>query len=51
LGLQPTGKQVRIRGMTWFRIEEGKIVEGWDAWNQQALFAILSGQVAARPDP
>ena len=50
LGLQPTGRQVRMRGMTWFRIEDGKIVEGWDAWNQQALFAMLSGQVPARPE-
>jgi steroid delta-isomerase-like uncharacterized protein len=44
LGLQPTGRQVSTRGMTWFRIEDGQIAEGWDSWNQQALINLLSGE-------
>jgi steroid delta-isomerase-like uncharacterized protein len=32
-GLPPTGRRVDVRGMTWFRFEHGKIVEGWDCWN------------------
>jgi len=42
-GLLPTGKPVTFRGITWFRIEDGKIAEGWDCWNQGALFATLGG--------
>jgi predicted ester cyclase len=46
LGLTPTGNEIRMRGMTWLLIKEGKITEGWDSWNQQALMDILSGQPA-----
>jgi len=42
-GLVPTGRRVIFRGMTWFHIIDGKITEGWDCWNQAALFATLSG--------
>ncbi|MEO5713917.1 MAG: ester cyclase [Luteolibacter sp.] len=41
-GLTPTGKSVSFRGMTWFRIKDGKIVEGWDSWDQTGLLANLS---------
>jgi hypothetical protein len=27
--------------MTWFVIEQGKIVKGWDAWNQGVLIEQL----------
>jgi hypothetical protein len=27
--------------MTWLIIRDGKIVEGWDAWNQGALVQSL----------
>jgi steroid delta-isomerase-like uncharacterized protein len=37
LGLTPTNSPVRFRGMTWLTIRDGKIVEGWDAWNQGKL--------------
>lgn len=28
-----TGQEVALRGLTWFTLRDGKIVEGWDAWN------------------
>ncbi len=36
-GIQPTGRAVRFRGMTWMRFENGLITEGWDSWNQGEL--------------
>jgi steroid delta-isomerase-like uncharacterized protein len=33
----PTNRKVRITGMTIARIVRGKIVEGWDNWDQLAL--------------
>lgn len=37
LGVPPTGKQVRVPGITWFEVRDGRIAEGWDAWNQGAF--------------
>ena len=37
LGVPATGKPVRISGMTIVRIRNGKIVEGWDNWDQLAM--------------
>jgi len=36
-GVAPTKRRVRIRGMTWFRYEDGKIAEAWDSWSPTAL--------------
>lgn len=41
LGMPPTGKGLAIRGMTWHRYAEGKLLEAWDCWNQEALFSQL----------
>jgi steroid delta-isomerase-like uncharacterized protein len=42
-GLEPTGKDLPFSGMTWFRVEGGKIVEGWDCWNQAKVTACMAG--------
>lgn len=41
LGLKATGRPISIRGMTWLKFRDGKFVEGWDSWNQGALFESL----------
>lgn len=41
LGLTPTGRSVAFRGMTWLIFRDGKVIKGWDAWNQGALFQSL----------
>ncbi len=37
LGVAPTGKKVTITGTTIQRIVDGRIVEGWDNWDQLGL--------------
>lgn len=41
LGHEPTDQPISVRGITWLRFQDGKMVEGWDAWNQGALFQQL----------
>jgi steroid delta-isomerase-like uncharacterized protein len=38
LGIPATGKSIRITGITIARFENGKIVEGWDNWDQLGMF-------------
>ena len=40
-GIEASGTQVAFRGMTWFVINAGRFVEGWDAWNQGGLVESL----------
>jgi steroid delta-isomerase-like uncharacterized protein len=40
-GLEATQREVRFRGMSWMHIREGKIIEGWDSWNQEGLLQQL----------
>jgi steroid delta-isomerase-like uncharacterized protein len=44
LGCQATGKPVRMRGMTWVRIRDGKLVESWDCWNLGGLMQQLTSE-------
>lgn len=41
LGFPPTGKSIFFRGMTWIRFQDGKMMEGWDCWDQTGLLAQL----------
>ncbi|MFG0334356.1 MAG: ester cyclase [Maioricimonas sp. JB049] len=41
LGLKATGQPIAIRGMTWQQFRDGKLVAGWDCWNQEALMSQL----------
>jgi steroid delta-isomerase-like uncharacterized protein len=49
LGIPATNKEVRITGITIARIVNGKIVEGWDNWDQLALAQQISNTSAATP--
>ena len=41
LGMAPTGRKATINGITWVRIENGQIIEGWDNWDQMGLLVQL----------
>ena len=41
-----TGKVVHVRGLTWLRFASGRIVEGWDAWNQGGMMTELRAAAA-----
>jgi steroid delta-isomerase-like uncharacterized protein len=47
LGIAATGLQIAIRGMTWLRLSNGRIVEGWDSWNQGRLMSELQAAAAS----
>ena len=37
MGLPASGRTVRSRGITIARIVDGRIVEGWDNWDQLGM--------------
>lgn len=41
LGVAATSRSVTFRGMTWLTFRDGKVVEGWDAWNLGGLLESL----------
>lgn len=43
MGMTPTGEQVSFQGVTWLRVKNGQIVEGWDFWNLDSLMKKMSG--------
>lgn len=47
LGMPATNKKVRITGITIARIVNGKIVQGWDNWDQLALMQQVTNAAAA----
>jgi steroid delta-isomerase-like uncharacterized protein len=47
LGFAPTGKKVTVTGTTTQRISGGKIVEGWDNWDQLGLLVQIGAVPAA----
>lgn len=46
IGIAPTNKRVTITGMTMVRFDNGKIVEGWDNWDQLAMLEQLGAYAA-----
>jgi predicted ester cyclase len=44
LGIAATHKPVDVWGITWLRFSNGRLVEGWDAWNQGGLLQRLQGK-------
>jgi len=36
-GIQPTGRRVRVEGMSLDRIKDGQIIEGFDGWDALGL--------------
>jgi len=47
LGVQPSGRRVRVTGIIVFRIAKGQFAEGWNSWDQLGLLR----QIGALPDP
>lgn len=47
LGIPATNRQVKITGITIAQIKDGKIIRGWDNWDQLALMQQLSVARAA----
>ena len=41
LGVNATLQPVSFEGMTWHRYREGKLVEGWNFWNNAAMMQQL----------
>jgi steroid delta-isomerase-like uncharacterized protein len=46
MGLQPTGKKVSVRGMDFYRLQNGRIVEHWDNVDEIGLLRQL-GAIAS----
>jgi steroid delta-isomerase-like uncharacterized protein len=47
-GVDATKRPIDVHGMTWLRFGDGRIVEGWDSWNQGGLIAYLRGAVSGQ---
>ena len=51
LGVPPSGKTVKIRGIVMVRVANGQIVEGWNSWDQLGLLRQIGALVhPAGPD-
>lgn len=49
LGIPASNRRVWIAGITIARIERGKIVQGWDSWDQLSLMQQVSSAAVASP--
>lgn len=47
-GIEASGMPIAFRGMTWFVMKAGRLVEGWDAWNQGGLLESLRAAARAK---
>lgn len=43
LGIPASGRRISLRGITWIRYRDGRMVEGWDCWDTAALAGQLRG--------
>ena len=41
LGFPASNRKVAFRGMTWLEFKDGRIVLGWDSWNEGGLLQSL----------
>jgi steroid delta-isomerase-like uncharacterized protein len=41
LGIPPTGRRIYVKGMTLVKVRDGKIVEGYNIWDQLGLLRQL----------
>jgi predicted ester cyclase len=48
LGIPATNKRVKVTGISIAQIEDGKIVRGWDNWDQLAMQQQLAMAAAAQ---
>ncbi len=46
-GCNATGCTLDFQGVTWLRVKDGMIVEGWDFWNMDRLMRQMSGGTTA----
>jgi steroid delta-isomerase-like uncharacterized protein len=47
LGVPPSGRRVRVKGIIMVRFAGGRIMEGWNSWDQLGLLQ----QIGAAPGP
>jgi steroid delta-isomerase-like uncharacterized protein len=50
LGVAPTGQPVRVAGIVLVRFQDGRIVEGWNSWDQLGLLRQIGALAAPRED-
>ncbi|HEV3279267.1 MAG TPA: ester cyclase [Terriglobia bacterium] len=46
LGLPPTGREIRITGITMIRFDDGKFAEAWQNWDMHGLIQQITGASA-----
>jgi steroid delta-isomerase-like uncharacterized protein len=49
LGIPATAKVIQLTGITITRIRDGKIVEGWDNWDQLGMLKQIGAYVSPEP--
>lgn len=50
-GMEPSGAQVRISGMTIVHIENGKIAAGWDSWDRLEMMKQIGADATSASIP
>lgn len=49
MGVEASGRPIRICGMSWLRYQDGRLVEGWDCWSRELLMQQISGKADCTP--